>query len=47
MIKTQFPAFHLEDKVPLQPRGNDKPLIYFTYSICKGSKASKAGMTST
>ena len=47
MIKTQFPAFHLEDKVPLQPGGNDKPPIYFTYSRHKGNKASKAGTTST
>ena len=47
MIKTQFPAFHLEDQVPLQPEGNDKPPIYFTCSRRKGTKASNPGMTST
>ena len=47
MIKIQLPAFHLEDKVPLQLGGNDKLLIYFTYSKRKSSKASKAGMIST
>ena len=41
MIKTQFPAFHLEVKVPLQPGGNDKPPIYFTYSRRKGTNAPK------
>ena len=41
MIKEQFPEFHLEDKVSLQPGGIDKPPIHFTYKRRKGSGTSK------
>ena len=32
VIQKQFPAFHLEDKVILAPRGNDRPPIRMVYS---------------
>ena len=36
VIKQQFPTFHLKDKVPLEHRGIDKPLIHFTHVRRKG-----------
>ena len=42
VIQEQFPSFHLEDKMPLQPEGNVRPPIHFTYSRRKGCKAPKA-----
>ena len=36
MIQTQFPDFHLEDKVKVWAGGNDRPPIRFTYARRKG-----------
>ena len=32
LIKSQFPDFHLEDKVSLEPGGNVRPPIRYTYT---------------
>ena len=47
MIQEQFLDFHLEDKVTLQPRGNVRPPIHFTYVRRKNCKAPKNSMEST
>ena len=47
LIQEQFPAFHLGDKVPPQPRGIVRPPIHFTYARRKGHKTPKTDVAST